>query len=124
MGQDTDTVREEGSYEIILTATENGNFSGSKTLQLTVTKRILMSKVKVSKIKAQSYDDWNGQEIRPALTVKAGKKDLIEGQDYDAEYKDNTSIGTATVTLTGKNDYAEPRRLLLKSQVKTSKKQM
>ncbi len=122
MGQDTDTVREEGSYEIILTATENGNFSGSKTLQLTVTKRILMSKVKVSKIKAQSYDDWNGQEIRPALTVKAGKKDLIEGQDYDAEYKDNTSIGTATVTLTGKNDYAGTKTVTFKVTGKNIKK--
>ncbi len=115
MGKDTDTVQEDGSYEIILTAKENGNFSGTKSIPLTVTKCILMSKVKVSRIKAQSYADWNGQEIKPSLTVKMkGKPDLTEGLDYDTEYKNNTSVGTATVILTGKNDYAGTKTVTFK----------
>lgn len=115
MGKDTDTVQEDGSYEIILTAKENGNFSGTKSIPLTVTKCILMNKVKVSRIKAQSYADWNGQEIKPSLTVKMkGKPDLTEGLDYDAEYKNNTSVGTATVILTGKNDYAGTKTVTFK----------
>lgn len=115
MGKDTDTVQEDGSYEIILTAKENGNFSGTKSIPLTVTKCILMSKVKVSRIKAQSYADWNGQEIKPSLTVKMkGKPDLTEGLDYDAEYKNNTSVGTATVILTGKNEYAGTKTVTFK----------
>lgn len=123
MGKDTDTVQEDGSYEIILTAKENGNFSGTKSIPLTVTKCILMSKVKVSRIKAQSYADWNGQEIKPSLTVKMkGKPDLTEGLDYDAEYKNNTSVGTATVILTGKNDYAGTKTVTFKISGENIKK--
>ncbi len=39
------------------------------------------------------------------MTVKLGGKTLSPGKDYTVTYKDNTNIGTASVTITGINGY-------------------
>ena len=45
-----------------------------------------------------AYDE---KEKKPKVTVSG----LTEGKDYFVSYTDNTEIGTATVTVKGKNDY-------------------
>ncbi len=45
-----------------------------------------------------AYDE---KEKKPKVTVNG----LTEGKDYFVSYTDNTEIGTATVTVKGKNDY-------------------
>ena len=54
-----------GVYEMELKAKPNGNFTGSKTIQFTITDKTLISKAKVSKIADQTYN--NGIECRPSL---------------------------------------------------------
>ena len=44
---------------------------------------------------------YTGSEIRP----KAGLDGLVEGTDFEAEYRDNIDVGTAKVILTGKGNY-------------------
>ena len=57
-------------------------------------------------IKIADIDDvtYNGQPQTPTVTVKDGSAVLVEGTDYTVAYSNNTSGGTATVTITGIGD--------------------
>ena len=46
-----------------------------------------------------------GSALTPAVTVKDGQVQLVEGVDYELTYADNTGKGQATVTVTGKGNY-------------------
>ena len=48
---------------------------------------------------------YTGKTLKPAVTVKYGKKTLKKGVDYTVSYKNNKAIGTATVIVTGKGNY-------------------
>ena len=50
---------------------------------------------------------WTGKAITPAVTVKGGDATLTPDTDYTVAYKDNTNVGTATVTVTGKGNYED-----------------
>ena len=61
-----------------------------------------------------------GSEIKPAVTIKDGETDLTENVDYEVAYADNTHVGTATVTITGKDGYAGTvtKTFVIKRQMK------
>ena len=48
---------------------------------------------------------YTGEELKPAVTVTLGGKTLIEGTDFTVAYSDNTLVGTAKITVTGKGNY-------------------
>lgn len=50
---------------------------------------------------------YNGQIQKPAITVKIGQVVLVEGTDYELEYKNASSInaGDYMVTIKGKGNY-------------------
>lgn len=48
---------------------------------------------------------YTGKSVKPKVTVKDGTKILTAGTDYTISYKNNTNIGTATITVTGMNLY-------------------
>lgn len=62
---------------------------------------------------ANSYY-YSGKKISPAVTVYDGKSKLKEGTDYTVTYKNNTNIGKATVTVTGKGKYTGTKSLSFK----------
>ena len=50
---------------------------------------------------------YTGEAITPEIaTVKLGEKTLVKDTDYTVEYTDNINVGEATVTVTGKGNYA------------------
>ena len=51
--------------------------------------------------------EFTGSEIKPTVTIvrEFDNTALKEGIDYSVTYSNNTEIGTATVTITGKNNY-------------------
>ena len=50
--------------------------------------------------------EYTGTLIQPAVTVKhTAEKVLTEDTDYTVSYDNNTNVGTATVTITGKGNY-------------------
>ncbi len=61
-----------------------------------------VSKAKVSKIKATTY---NGKAHKPKLKVKYGKKTLKKGRDYKLAYSNNKNAGKAKVSIVGKGNY-------------------
>ncbi len=44
--------------------------------------------------------------IEPVVTVKNGATSLTKGTDYTVTYTNNTNVGTATITITGKGNYS------------------
>ena len=66
-------------------------------------KGTLITAEMIQPIGDQVYD--NGNAITPAIIVKDGETTLVEGTDYIVVYSDNTNVGQATVTVTGKGKY-------------------
>ena len=81
------------------------NYKGSETFEFDIKKRsILSSKVSVYNIPNQKY---TGKQIKPKVTLKQGSKILKENVDYTLEYDDNIKVGTATITISGINNYTD-----------------
>lgn len=83
-----------------------------------------ISTLSISKISNKSY---TGKSIKPAVTIKDGDKKLVKGTDYTVSYKNNTKIGTASVTIKGKGNYTGEKTLTFKivpakTTLKVSKK--
>ncbi|MBR1663730.1 MAG: leucine-rich repeat domain-containing protein [Ruminococcus sp.] len=55
---------------------------------------------------AKTLYTYTGKAIKPGVTVKNGKTTLKKGTDYTVSYKNNKSVGTASVTIKGKGYYA------------------
>ena len=88
---------------------------GSKHKECTVCKKVLetaeipaLSRISISKasvtlsISTYAYD---GKAKTPSVTVKVGGKTLKKDTDYTVFYSNNTKVGTAKVTITGKGNY-------------------
>lgn len=96
---ETDAVREEGIYRLVITGQNGYEGVYKKRLYVTADKTIkAMSSaaVKVNKI------PYSGEPITSGVikTVKVGKRVLEEGADYIVTYKNNLDSGTGQVTLT------------------------
>ncbi len=84
-----------------VTITGKGNYTSTKTATFTINPRSA-SNLTISSISAVTY---NGSAQTPTFTVKDGSTTLTIGADYTVSYSNNTSAGTATVTITGKGNY-------------------
>lgn len=84
-----------------VTITGTGNYTGVLTKEFTITPASLAG-YNVANIANKTY---TGKAIKPAVTVKNGTTKLVENTDYTVSYKNNTKVGTATVTITGKGNY-------------------
>ena len=93
-----------GTYDVCITGIKG--YTGSRTVHLTITECTLVQRLSILSIRNQEY---TGSAIEPKLTVRYGRETLTEGTDYELSYKNNTQIGTATVTIAGCNAYAGTR---------------
>ncbi len=50
---------------------------------------------------------YTGKEIKPEPVVKVQGEELVYGTDYTLAYKNNVSVGKATITIKGINDYQD-----------------
>ena len=88
---------------------------GSKHKECTVCKKVLetaeipaLSRISISKASvtlSTSTYAYDGKAETPSITVKVGGKTLKKDTDYTVSYSNNTKIGTAKVTITGKGNY-------------------
>ena len=106
-----DAYKAAGTYNITVTAKDGGNFTGTRTVKLTITNSRLISKATVKKIMPQEY---TGSAVEPVFSVTYGKVTLSEGTDYTAAYSNNVEVGTAAVILTGIGDYAGTKKVTFK----------
>ena len=84
-----------------VTITGKGIYAGSVDKKYTI-KAADISGAAVSFAKAKTY---TGKSITQTPVVKLSGKTLKSGTDYTVTYKNNKSVGTATVTITGKGAY-------------------
>lgn len=69
---------------------------------------LYLNPVSVSKLKiklSKTKYEYTGSEQKPLITVSYGNRVLKNNVDYKISYKNNIKIGTATVTITGKNNF-------------------
>ena len=88
---------------------------GSKHKECTVCKKVLetaeipaLSRISISKASvtlSTSTYAYDGKAKTPSITVKVGEKTLKKDTDYTVSYSNNTKVGTAKVTITGKGNY-------------------
>ena len=86
-----------------------GNYTGTKKLTFKIVNAI--KDAKVATIKAQTY---TGKAMKPTIKVTYGKKTLKKGTDYTLTYKNNKKVGTATVVIKGKGQYAGTKTVKFK----------
>ena len=78
-----------------------GAYTGSITKTFAIKGNLAYATVSVSPTTV-SYD---GKPKTPAATVKFNGQKLAAGTDYAVTYANNTNLGTATLTVTGKGKY-------------------
>ncbi|WP_026517485.1 leucine-rich repeat domain-containing protein [Butyrivibrio sp. MC2021] len=104
-----DDFTEVGTHKVFVEGKGNYLATDKLTIDAVITDKLLMKNAKVSAIKARTH---TGEEIRiDNLTVKYGKKTLMEGTDYTLEYFDNVLPGKASIVITGKGDYAGTKKV-------------
>lgn len=99
-----------------ITITGKGMYSGVVTTTFSITKAPIGS-ASVSTPPAQTY---TGKARKPKPKVSYGGKTLKEGVDYTLSYKNNVAVGTATVTVVGKGNYAGTKAVAFKIVKKTA----
>ncbi len=105
---------EPDDYTIVLSAKDNGNFTGSKTVHMQIRKGIAINKTKIKLDKSKIYTTYNGNPSEPPLTVTADKETLEKDIHYTVRYENNTKIGTASAIVTGIGDYAGTKKITFK----------
>ena len=81
---------------------------GIGSYQGTVTKNFTINKKNMSSLEmtlSQTSYTYDGNAKKPTVTVKDGSRTLVSGTDYTVSYSNNTAVGTATATVTGKGNY-------------------
>ncbi len=91
-----------------------GNFKGAvKEVNFTILSRSIQ-RATFAPIEDQIY---NGEEVRPDVTVTDKDKVLVAGIDYDLSYTENQKAGTATAIIVGKKNYRATKYLQFEIKV-------
>lgn len=98
-----------GTYEVRLQGV--GNYTGERTIQFTLANGSPISKAKIKGLVKMPY---TGSAVTQNFTVSVGSTILKEGEDYETEYRDNVDAGSATVIITGKNNYFGTKKATFK----------
>ena len=92
-----------------------GNYSGSSSIGFYISS-CPISTLSVSSIASQTY---TGEKITPDVSVKNGEKTLVNGTDYTLSYSNNTNVGTASITISGKGNYSGTKNATFKIVAKS-----
>lgn len=103
-----------GSYYLKMTgcrwkSSDNDLSTGTYTVSVNT-----KAAIKDAVVKKVSNRVYTGKAIKPSLSVTFNGKKLKSGKDYTLSYRNNKAIGTATVTITGKGNYAGTKKVSFK----------
>ena len=94
-----------GTYNLVVTAKENGNYSGTASATFTIN----AASIAGATIAAIAEQTFTGSAITPALTVTLTfgetQTELEQGEDYTVSYSNNVNVGQATATVIGTGNY-------------------
>lgn len=115
-GRDYEFVQHEykgaGTYHVAVRGT-GSQYIGELTTTFQIKPRSMNdSGVKVGFEQSKSTQPYEKNGAQPKIIISYGGQILTEGIDYALSYKNNKKIGqTATVTITGKNNFTDKRSL-------------
>lgn len=88
-----------GTAEVVISAKESSAaYAGEKTVTFKIVPKTVDSPTIT--LSGTSFE-FTGEAIKPTVTVEDGET-TIPAEEYTVDYKDNTEVGTATVTITDK----------------------
>ena len=97
-----------GTYTFTASPVSSENFTGTASREW----KILASKIsQVTAVLSEDHFVYDGNEKKPAVTVKDGSAVLAEGRDYSLRYENNIHAGIATAILTGQGNYTGTKEL-------------
>ena len=89
---------EPGTAKAIITFT--GNYTGSKTLTFKIVPKDMAN------LYVYAYSaTYTGRPVTTSFYIRNGSITPVEGTDYTVSYSNNTNVGIATATLTGKGTH-------------------
>ncbi len=91
-----------GELTATVTLKGKGNYKGTTSRQFTIKQNDISDNR--ATIPSLNYY-YKGSPVKPTPTLKINGIKLVAGTDYTVSYKNNSKIGTATVTLTGKGNF-------------------
>ena len=77
-------------------------FSSIQSSEVVFTQNRLLSEATIAAIPAYTH---TGSALTPTLNIDYKGTSLVSGSDYTATFTNNTSTGTASVTITGTGSY-------------------
>jgi len=89
-----------GTAQITITA--KGSYTGRAIATFRIVPKSILTCNVPKTVAEQSY---TGSQVKPNITIKNGKTTLKNNVDYKITYKNNTNLGTATMTIRGIGDY-------------------
>lgn len=92
-----------GTAKVIVTGKEN--YTGSRTETFTI-KQQDFSDVAIVNLPGGTSYVYMGTKVEPKVSVSANGVTLTQDTDYVLSYENNTTCGTATVTVTGKGNFS------------------
>lgn len=97
-----------GNYNINVSLKENYTWEDNSIEDKVITCNIAALDISGAKIEEIDDQEYTGNNIIPVPVVRISLNhdiDLIENQDYTVSYSSNKNPGTATVTISGINNY-------------------
>lgn len=94
-----------GNYTVYYKVTAPGYYPETGSGTVKITPRSLEDVT----LEGLTNELYSGEEIKPPVTMTYNGKTLTEGTDYTLSYENNINVGTATVTITGKGNFAGTR---------------
>ncbi len=88
-----------------ITIKGKGNYEGTAKTSFTIDK----ASVEAATITGIVNKEYTGKALTQNITVKIGTTTLTNNTDYTISYKNNTNVGTATLTISGKGNYKETK---------------
>ena len=101
----SDAPTDAGTYRVTYkVADSNENYTGEVTYPFTISQKAVTADM----IRAIADETYTGNAITPHPIVTDGNTILTSGKDFDFSYGENINAGenTATLTITGKGNYA------------------
>lgn len=102
-GKATVKALKAGTTKVVFTLEKDGEVETAES-EVVVTDKVSAKDFTISGIKAKTY---NGKAQTQSITVSYKGDTLFKDMDYKVSYKNNKNAGTASVTVTGIEDYKD-----------------
>ena len=94
-----------GNYTVTARLNDGYIWSNGDTVDVTFTCSIEKYNIVNTQIEDIEDQVYTGSEIKPEIVVTANDKMLHKDIDYIISYSNNINVGTATITITGKDNF-------------------